>query len=196
MELLHEVAGRDGAALPAHRSGIQSSPEFSHRRASRFPWAWGSPPLCSASVAVANLFSKQIATKYGVAFTMVFFVIFTISERINLRAQAAGEKGARAVQPGSSVADFHQPARAPRLRPGGGARLPSHGAPEARARKNQPAAPRHRGDDRAPHLHRRRRIRSLRRSRFSAITKRSCSATSWRWPKRKASRWSCWWCRR
>jgi amino acid transporter len=34
-------------------------------------------------VAIANLFSKEIATKYGVAFTIVFFVIFTISERIN-----------------------------------------------------------------------------------------------------------------
>ena len=36
-------------------------------------------------VALANLFSKQIATKYGVAFTLVFFVLFTISERINRR---------------------------------------------------------------------------------------------------------------
>ncbi len=36
-------------------------------------------------VAIANLFSKQLATKSGVAFTLVFFVLFTISERINLR---------------------------------------------------------------------------------------------------------------
>jgi amino acid transporter len=36
-------------------------------------------------VAVANLFSKQIATKSGVAFTVVLFVMFTISERINAR---------------------------------------------------------------------------------------------------------------
>ena len=36
-------------------------------------------------VAVANLFSKKIATVYGVAFTIVFFVIFTVSERINAR---------------------------------------------------------------------------------------------------------------
>jgi hypothetical protein len=36
-------------------------------------------------VAVANLFSKQVATIYGVGFTAVLFVIFTISERVNAR---------------------------------------------------------------------------------------------------------------
>src|ERR1700735_5316456 len=36
-------------------------------------------------VAVANLFSKQIATIYGVSFTAVFFVVFTISEHINAK---------------------------------------------------------------------------------------------------------------
>jgi len=43
-------------------------------------------------VAVANLFSKQIATKSGVAFTAVLFVIFTVSERVNAR-QRANKKG-------------------------------------------------------------------------------------------------------
>ncbi len=38
-------------------------------------------------VAIANLFSKEIATKYGVAFTIIFFVIFTISEQINKRSK-------------------------------------------------------------------------------------------------------------
>ncbi len=45
------------------------------------------------AVAVANLFSKQIATKYGVAFTIVFFVIFSISERVNLRRKGSEKKG-------------------------------------------------------------------------------------------------------
>jgi amino acid transporter len=36
-------------------------------------------------VAIANLFSKRIATIYGVSFTVALFVIFTISERINAR---------------------------------------------------------------------------------------------------------------
>jgi amino acid transporter/nucleotide-binding universal stress UspA family protein len=36
-------------------------------------------------VAIANLFSKQVATIYGVGFTIVLFVIFTVSERVNAR---------------------------------------------------------------------------------------------------------------
>jgi amino acid transporter len=44
-------------------------------------------------VAVANLFSKQIATIYGVGFTAVFFVVFTISERINARKKEQGKSG-------------------------------------------------------------------------------------------------------
>jgi amino acid transporter len=41
--------------------------------------------LVLGMVAIANLFSKQIATKYGVAFTIVFFLIFTLSEHVNRR---------------------------------------------------------------------------------------------------------------
>jgi amino acid transporter len=44
-------------------------------------------------VAVANLFSKEIATKYGVAFTIGFFIVFTISERLNLRRKGMEKKG-------------------------------------------------------------------------------------------------------
>jgi nucleotide-binding universal stress UspA family protein len=44
-------------------------------------------------VAVANLFSKQIATKYGVAFTIGLFILFTLSERANLRRKHAERKG-------------------------------------------------------------------------------------------------------
>ncbi|MBZ5585047.1 MAG: APC family permease [Acidobacteriia bacterium] len=36
-------------------------------------------------VALANLFSKQVATIYGVGFTIFLFAIFTISEKINLQ---------------------------------------------------------------------------------------------------------------
>lgn len=42
-------------------------------------------------VAVANLFSKRIATIYGITFTVVLFLVFTISERINARKRK--EKG-------------------------------------------------------------------------------------------------------
>jgi amino acid transporter len=44
-------------------------------------------------VAIANLFTKKDATIYGVAFTVVFFVIFTISERINARKLALKKHG-------------------------------------------------------------------------------------------------------
>ena len=36
-------------------------------------------------VAIANLFSKEYATRYGVGFTLVVFMVFTISERVNAR---------------------------------------------------------------------------------------------------------------
>jgi amino acid transporter len=36
-------------------------------------------------VAIANLFSKRIATIYGLAFTVLVFIVFTISERVNER---------------------------------------------------------------------------------------------------------------
>jgi amino acid transporter len=44
-------------------------------------------------VALANLFSKRIATIYGILFTLVLFAVFTISERVNARKQHAEEKG-------------------------------------------------------------------------------------------------------
>ncbi|HLG15849.1 MAG TPA: APC family permease [Blastocatellia bacterium] len=34
-------------------------------------------------VAVTNLLTKQVATKFGIAFTVMLFVLFTVSERIN-----------------------------------------------------------------------------------------------------------------
>jgi amino acid transporter len=41
--------------------------------------------LILLTTAVVNLFSKQYATIYGVSFTVAFFFLFTISERINAR---------------------------------------------------------------------------------------------------------------
>ncbi len=49
--------------------------------------------LVLGAVAVANLFSKEIATKYGTAFTVVFFLMFTVSERINHRRKNEEKKG-------------------------------------------------------------------------------------------------------
>jgi hypothetical protein len=52
------------------------------------PIGLGVTTLILGFVAVANLFSKEYATKYGVGFTLVVFMVFTISERINSRKRA------------------------------------------------------------------------------------------------------------
>ena len=96
--------------------------------------------LVLGSVAIANLFTKQIATKYGVAFTIVLFLIVHDLGKDQPAPRADREEGAGAVQSGSSGAGRldHAP-RAARLRGGGRARFPPHGTPEAGARKDQPA---------------------------------------------------------
>jgi Amino acid permease len=49
------------------------------------PVGLGVTTLVLGLVAVANLFTKQIATIYGLAFTLVLFVLFTVSEKVNER---------------------------------------------------------------------------------------------------------------
>jgi amino acid transporter len=44
-------------------------------------------------VAMANLFSKQTATIWGVGFTAFFYLLFTVSERINKMRTQQGKKG-------------------------------------------------------------------------------------------------------
>jgi nucleotide-binding universal stress UspA family protein len=44
-------------------------------------------------VAIANLFSKQIATIYGVGFTVFLFVVFTISNYVNHHRAKTGKSG-------------------------------------------------------------------------------------------------------
>jgi amino acid transporter len=39
-------------------------------------------------VGLANLFSKQVATIYGVSFTVALFIVFTVSERVNAKKRA------------------------------------------------------------------------------------------------------------
>jgi amino acid transporter len=43
-------------------------------------------------VAVANLFTKKIATMYGLSFTLLMFAVFLISERVNARRYRSDEK--------------------------------------------------------------------------------------------------------
>ena len=100
--------------------------------------------------AIANLFTKKIATIYGVSFTVVLFVVFIISERVNRRRMQDEKTG---------LENFnldHQPqivAEHIRARPGSvlvavrGNTL-EHLA--ARLRENKPAPARHRRDDGTP----------------------------------------------
>jgi len=44
--------------------------------------------LVLLSVAIVNLFTKSVATVSGIVFAAAFFVIFTVSERLNLRRHA------------------------------------------------------------------------------------------------------------
>jgi hypothetical protein len=57
------------------------------------PVGLGLTTLILGAVAMANLFTKQIATQYGVTFTLGLFVIFTISEKVNLRRKQTEPKG-------------------------------------------------------------------------------------------------------
>jgi len=57
------------------------------------PIGLGATTLLLLLVAIANLFTKQTATIYGVAFTTVFFILFTISERVNARKLANKKAG-------------------------------------------------------------------------------------------------------
>ncbi len=53
------------------------------------PIGLGATTLVLLITAIVNLFSKQYATEYGIAFTVAFFLLFTISEQINRRAHKA-----------------------------------------------------------------------------------------------------------
>jgi len=47
--------------------------------------------LVLAATAVTNLFTKSVATQAGIAFSIVFFALFTVSERVNKRKFAHAE---------------------------------------------------------------------------------------------------------
>jgi hypothetical protein len=57
------------------------------------PIGLGLTTLTLGFVAIANLFTKEIATKFGVAFTFAVFVLFTISEKINARKRKLMSEG-------------------------------------------------------------------------------------------------------
>ncbi len=66
------------------------NPRFGGRE---WPVGLAATTLVLLMVAIANLFSKRIATIYGVLFTVLLLAVFVISERINARKHAAKKKG-------------------------------------------------------------------------------------------------------
>lgn len=60
-------------------------------RGIEIPVGLGSVFFALLSIAVTNLFTKSVATKAGFIFSIVFFVIFTVSEHINKRKFAHAE---------------------------------------------------------------------------------------------------------
>jgi amino acid transporter len=57
-----------------------------------FPVGLGLTVAALFFVAIANLFSKKVATIYGISFTLVLFVLFLISEHVNSRRLKADAK--------------------------------------------------------------------------------------------------------
>ena len=55
------------------------------------PLGIASVHLVLLSVAIVNLFTKSVATVAGITFTLAFFFVFWVSERINKRKHAAAE---------------------------------------------------------------------------------------------------------
>jgi amino acid transporter/nucleotide-binding universal stress UspA family protein len=57
------------------------------------PVGLGATTLLLGMTAVANLFSKKYATIYGILFTVILFVIFTVSEHINRKKLKGAKHG-------------------------------------------------------------------------------------------------------
>jgi hypothetical protein len=106
------------------------------------PVGLGVTTLILGFVAVANLFSKEYATIYGVRLH-AGRVRRVHAVRAHQRQEAQADlrtQDAGRIQPGSSAAgELRHLACAARMRSGGGARLSQHGAPEEGSRKDQPA---------------------------------------------------------
>jgi amino acid transporter len=63
-----------------------------HIGGKEIPIGLAATTLVLLSTAIVNLFSKQYATIYGVGFTIAFFLLFTISEKVNLRKHKTREE--------------------------------------------------------------------------------------------------------
>ena len=77
--------------------------------------------LILGATAIANLFSKKVATIYGILFTALLFVIFTVSEQHQPETQVGGWSWSGGIQSAvaagdGNVASERPPWRHPRCR--------------------------------------------------------------------------------
>ncbi len=79
------------------------------------PIGLGLIALVLFSTAIVNLFTKELATIAGVTFSLVFFVVLTVSERKTAYQHAAGESG---LEQFNIAADRELSAQAMEVRPG------------------------------------------------------------------------------
>ena len=80
--------------LRFHRGDQEYKTPFNFRFAGRdIPFGLAVTTFILFLVAMANLFSKVIATVYGVGFTVLLFIVFTVSEQINHRKRKEQKKG-------------------------------------------------------------------------------------------------------
>ena len=136
------------------------------------------------SIALINLFTKQVATISGVAFTAAFFIIFTLSERINQRK--LDRPWPRSINFSCSTRDDRRKRSArDRDRAGGGARLQHALAPR------DVLSPINTDEQDMVVLTTRlvagpvAASASFTMKTLLPITSRSCSRASWPWPKNR-----------
>jgi amino acid transporter len=81
-------------ALRFQRHDQEYKTPFNFRLGGReIPVGLGFTVLTLFFVAIANLFSKKIATMYGVSFTLLLLTMFLVSEYVNSRRSRDGRKG-------------------------------------------------------------------------------------------------------
>jgi amino acid transporter len=62
-----------------------------HIRGKEVPIGVGLIAILLFATAIVNLFTKELATIYGISFSIVLYAVFTISERMNLKTVAGGK---------------------------------------------------------------------------------------------------------
>jgi hypothetical protein len=104
VELLDERFG--GARAPLQRTGkarVSCAAELPHWQ-DEIPLGLALITLTLIALCVINLFTKEVATVSGVAFTIIFFTVFEISEAVTRkRASAHSELDQFNIEPGDDL---------------------------------------------------------------------------------------------